>query len=226
MDDRPDSLQVLFRKAVPVEFVSYLQRRQEWIYQEAYQSCYGDPRWTEAEARSLLGDTERALFESEMRRAAEKFGLTWRNADHVGLNCTYVKVIAGPFRISAHRVPSPGSFVRPCESRKQDAAVNKFMDGYVLDGALSVPLPRLERASEIAIHALHGSIEVDSKKNLFLELAAPDSELETYRWQCSFMELRQAYLSDARSTQSAKEIEDRAKPTPRKKKRKQQGEKE
>src|SRR5581483_5598644 len=128
-------------------------------------------------------------------------------------NCSYVKVAAGPFRLTTHRVATPGSFVAPCVSRKQDAAVNEFMDGYVLhedgvrDGAvcLCVPLPALEQAKEIAVYALHGTWEQDGRRTPFLEIAAPDADLEVYRWQCSFNDLKQAYLADSRAKQDGEQ---------------------
>src|SRR6185312_732255 len=213
------SLQVLFRKTVPVGFIDYLLRRQQWIYEEAKQNCYGNSLWSEAEARSMLGDTERAIFEHEMRKGAEKFGLKWENASHAGDNFNYVRISAGSFRLTGHRVPCPGYFVRRCVSRQQNAAVNRFMDGYVLDGALSVPLPKLEAASAINVYALHGTTVIDGKESQFLELAAPDSELEGYHWKCGFLDLRQAYLADARKQKTSSNVEDKAQPKPRKQRR-------
>ena len=193
-DDSQDSLQVLFRQTVPVEFVDHLTRRQRWVYEEANRQCYDNPLWTEAEARYILGHTERVLFENEMRKGAVSFGIDWENANHVGDNCTYVKVVSGKFKMTGHRVPCPGYFVRPAESRKQEAAVNRFMDGYVLDGALSIPLPLLKQAKQIAAYILHGTtVDENGEKKLFLQLAIPDSELDGYRWECSFVDLRQAY---------------------------------
>lgn len=214
--EHPDSLQVLFRKLVPVRFIDYLLRRQEWIYQEAFQVSHDSALWSEAEARNLVGDMERAIFENEMRKSADVCGLKWENAEHAGDNFNFVRVIAGQFRLTGHRVSCPGYFVRPCVSRRQDAVVNRFMDGYVLDGALTVPLPKLEAAKAINVYILHGSTTVDGQRRLFLELAAPDSELEGYHWQCSFLDLRQAYLADARQQKRTGALEDKAKPKPRK----------
>src|SRR5258708_6367964 len=120
----PDNLQMHFRKVVPVSFRDQLIRRQEWVYEEARQQCFGNTLWSNAEAEWMLGDTERALFEAEVRRAANAAKLRPEDATHHGNNCTYVKVTAGNFRITSHRVSTPGAFVTPCESRKQDAAVN------------------------------------------------------------------------------------------------------
>jgi hypothetical protein len=221
----PNSLQVLFRRTVPLGFIDHLVRRQEWVYQEAQAQCFKNTLWTEAEARFLVGDTERALFESEMRKAAQRFNLPWQDAAHQGGNCTYVKVSAGKFRITAHRVHTPGEFVNPCASRRQDAAVNQFMEGYVLEGSLCVPLPKLEEAEEIAIYLLHGSIVApDGQRASFINLAAPDSELEHYQWQCSSAELKQAYLADSRSSDKDGEVRDLVQPTVRKKKKTQEGE--
>jgi hypothetical protein len=166
----------------------------------------------------MLGDTERAIFESETRKAAIACGLSWEDAAHLGGNCTYVKVSVGNFRITTHRVQSPGCFVEPCESRKQDAAVNQFMDEYIDEDLLVVPLPKLRHAAEIAVYLLHGTTESqDSKRSPFLEVAAPDSELKVYRWQCSLADLRMAYMADARKADATPDIEDKAKPKPKQK---------
>jgi hypothetical protein len=225
--ENTDSLQLHFRKSVPVAFIARLIQRQEWIYEEARQQCFNGTLWSKAEARWMLGDTERAIFESEMRKAAKASGLNCEDADHLAKNCTYVKVSAANFRITAHRVPSPGCFVEPCESRKQDAAVNKFLDEWIDDGLLCAPLPKITSAKEIAIYVLHGATKsIEGKRTLFLELAAPDSELQDYRWNCSFADLRQSYLADAREPSAARSVEDKAKPKPKKKKDKPEAENE
>jgi len=162
-----------------------------------------------------------------MRKAARASGLNCEDADHLGNNCTYVKVSAANFRITAHRVSSPGCFVQPCESRKQDAAVNGFLDEWIDDGLLCVPLPNIKAAKEVAIYVLHGATRnTEGKRILFLELAAPDSELQVYRWHCSFADLRQSYLADTREPGAARSVEDKAKPKPKKKKDKPEAENE
>jgi hypothetical protein len=215
--DKRDTLQVHFRQSVPVTFLDHLMRRQEWVYEEARQQCLGNALWTEAEADWMMGDTMRALFEAEFRRAAIACGLSWENVSHNGKNCTYVRVSAGNFRISSHHVSSPGSFVPPAESRKQDAAVNQFMDEYIDEGLLCAPLPKLERAKEIVIYLLHGATKShDGRRALFLEFAAPDADSEVYQWHCSLSGLRQAYLAEARDASPDASIEDKAKPKPKK----------
>jgi len=163
----------------------------------------------------MLGYTERALFKSELRKAAIDSGLPCEDVGHNANNCNYVRVSAGNIRITAHRVPTPGSFVPEAESRKQDASVNQFLDEYIDEGLLRVPLPKIQHAKEIVFYILHGSIiNLDGKKP-FLEVATPDSELSTYRWNSSFLDLRQAYMADARKD-ATKEVEDKAKPKPKK----------
>jgi hypothetical protein len=194
-----NSLLEHFRKQVPVVFVTEIARLQPQIYQEAAASAYRDPRWTEAEGRSLIGDFERAIFENVTRKAARTSGLDAQDVDHVGGNCSCVHVYAGNIALTTHRVPEPGYFVRQCESRKQNAAVNKFLDGYVLKGSLSAPLPVLGRADQIRLYILHGTrLMASGDRESFVQLAAPDSELGKYQWLCSFGELQQAYLADSR----------------------------
>lgn len=143
-----DSLFDHIRKQIPAGFVTYLAQRQPQVYPEAAATAFSDPRWTEAEGRMLVGDVERAIFESISRKAAEKYKLRWENVDHIGKNSSCVHIYAGNVNLTTHRVACPGYFVRPCESRKQDAAVNEFMDGYFLEGSLCAPLPTLSAAKE------------------------------------------------------------------------------
>jgi hypothetical protein len=67
-------------------------------------------------------------------------------------------------------------------------------------------------------------VALDGKRTPFLYLAAPDSELEHYQWQCSSAELKQAYLAESRSEDKDGEVKDLVQPTIRKKKKTQDGE--
>ncbi len=192
-----------FRQQVPVEFVTEIARRQPLAYQEAVATAYGSPMWTDAEARTLVGDVERAIFENIARVAAKNSGLKTENVDHVGGNCSCVHVYSGNIALTTHRVTERGYFVRPCESRKQSASVNKFLNGYVLDGSLSAPLPVLSEANQIRLYVLHGSkLNANKEREFFVQLAAPDAELARYQWICSFAELQQAYLADSRENEN------------------------
>ena len=219
-NENHDNVQWHFRKSVPVKFIDHLIRRQEWVYAEARHQCCDNPLWSEPEARWMLGYTARSIFENELRKAAIASGLRVEDADHLGGNCSYVKVSAGNFRITAHRVPSPGSFVDPCESRRQDAAVNQLMDEYINEGLLCAPLPRIQQAKEIQIYLLHGELDNQAGVRMpFLELAAPDWELSKYQWQCSLSDLRQLYVADARIAGTETALEDRARPKPKQNKK-------
>lgn len=204
------------RQHIPGGFVTFLAQHQPQVYPEAAASAFNDPRWTQAEGRMLVGDIERAIFENIVRKAAKKYKLRVSDVDHNGGNSSCIHVFAGNLRLTTHRVPSPNYFVRPCESRKQDSAVNKFMDGYVLEGSLSAPLPALDKAEEIRLFILQGSVieEKDGKeeRRSFIQLAAPDAALVRYRWICSFGELQQAYLADARDSNREQEQETRVLP--------------
>ena len=132
-------------------------------------------------------------------RWLEKYKLRWENVDHIGKNSSCVHIYAGNINLTTHRVACPGYFVRPCESRKQDAADDEFMDGYFLEGSLCAPLPTLSAAKEIRLYILQGSaLNEKGERESFIELAAPDSALAQYPWIRSFGELQQAYLADAR----------------------------
>jgi hypothetical protein len=201
-----------FLKQVPHDFVGLLMQRQEPVYMEAQASAFNDPRWTRSEGRSLVGDFERAIFENVTRKCAKLAGLKYADIEHRGKNSSCVQIAASNLRLTTHRVPMPGYFVRPCESRKEAAAVNKFMDGYHLDGALCAPLPTLESAECISLYILHGKyIKSTGEQRLFMQIAAPDASLDEYRWICDFGELHQAYMDDRRRSDDG-EMKDERKP--------------
>lgn len=201
MNDNPVFTHI--RTLVPVGFVTELARRQPQVYEEARASAYADPRWTKAEGRSLIGHFERAIFENVTRVAARNHGLSYDDVDHVGDNCSCVHVYAGNLALTTHRVSEPGQFVRQCESRKQNAVVNRFLNGYVLEGSLCAPLPDLEKAPQIRLYILNGTkLNANNEREHFVQLAAPDAELSRYQWACSFAELQQAYLADSRKDAS------------------------
>lgn len=196
-----DFMNAHIRRAVPEKFVDYMLQRHSWIHQEAYQRCYSDPLLSKAEARYLLGHTERALCEAEMRKAAQLCGLQWMDVEHNGGNCSCVKVHAGNLVISSHRVQTPRQMVQEAESRKQAAAANRFLNGYVLEGSLSAPLPTLADAQQIHVYLLHGwtlDLATDEKK-FFMHLAVPDSEVVKYCWDCSLQQLKQDFVADRRA---------------------------
>lgn len=220
----PDNLFQYIRTRIPIGFIADLARRQPQVYAEAAATAYEDPRWTEAEGRSLIGHLERAIFENMTRNAAKAHGMIPNDKDHHGENCSCVHVYSDNLALTTHRVPEPGHFVRQCASRKQDAAVNKFLDGYLLDGSLCAPLPQLKGAERIRLYILHGArVNANNEKELFIQLAAPDAELNGYQWICSFSELQQAYLEDSRTNVDQTDNMPAKKPTLRKIKKTSEG---
>jgi hypothetical protein len=202
MSQTIDFMNAHLRSAVPEKFIDYMLQRHSWFHQEAYQRCYSDPLMTAPEARYLLGHTERVLGEAEMRKAAQLCGLKWADVEHAGGNCTCVTVYAKNLSITCHRVQSPRQMVQEAESRKQAAAANRFLNGYVLEGSLSAPLPTLTNAQLIHVYLLHGwTIDPRSQeKRFFMNFAVPDSEIAKYCWDCSLHQLKQDFVADRRST--------------------------
>jgi hypothetical protein len=215
MNNKIDSMSAHIRSAVPEKFVDYMMKRHQWFHAEANASAYRDPRWSGAEGSYIAGHLERILGESEMRKAAILSRLDCEDAEHNGRNCTCVKVHAGNLVITSHRVPSPGFMVREAESRKQAAVANRFLNGYVLEGALCAPLPTLESAESIQVYLLHGTYidpRTDEKK-FFMQFAVPDSLVEDYCWVSSLAQLKQEYIADARAAkQTPSTIKDNVRP--------------
>ena len=212
------------RSALPEKFFDYMLQRHQWFHQEASASCYRDPRWTAPEASYLLGHMERVLGESELRKVAKLCALRCEDVLHNAKNCNYVKVYAKNLVITAHRVQSPRQMVQHAESRKQAAVANKFLNGYVLEGTLSAPLPSIEGAEEIQVYLLHGwALDARSnEKKFFMQFAVPDAQVEEYCWECSFQQLKQEYLADKRvAKEKTSAVSDAVRPRIKKDKKKE-----
>ena len=91
--------------------------------------------------------------------------------------------------------------VQEAESRKQAAVANRFLNGYVLEGSLSAPLPTLADAEQIHVYLLHGGTmdPATDEKKFFMHLAVPDSEVVKYCWDCSLQQLKQDFIADRRA---------------------------
>jgi len=200
------SLQDHVVDTVPQTFFERFSSRQQFAYSEA-DTALTDPRWTRKDGTFVRGFMKRALIEQNGREAADAASLTWKDIDYKGGRTSCVHVYAGNIRITFHRVPSPWSFVPPCDSRRQDAAANRFLDGYVLEGTLCAPLPELRDASAIRMYVLHGTTHVKGEVVNFCNLAVPDSELKSYCWQMTFEELQQAYIAKQHTGRVAQSIQ-------------------
>ena len=101
--------------------------------------------------------------------------------------------------ISTHHIGGPNQFVRRCKSRKQNAAVNKFLDQLALDEILIEPIPKLDEAGVVYAHLLHGRIyERHGNQEFthdFLRLAFPDADLKKYAKNYSILEILQKYAA-------------------------------
>jgi hypothetical protein len=180
---------------VPEQFWRALAARQDAVYQEAKDRAFETDSWTKPEAETVAPIIRRALFENELRKAAEVAGLRSFDMDHVGKNYGYVLIRAGNLVITAHHVGGPKHFVRPCESRKQNASINRWLDTLILDGILD--LPSLDDAETINAYVLHG-IEIEERaeqifETPFLQVAVPDAELSRYQKNYAIGELIGAY---------------------------------
>ena len=167
----------------------------------------------------MVGHFRRALFENLLRESAELSGLSVVDNQHAGDNVGYVLVTAPRTEFTIHSVDNPNRFVRECVSRKQHAAVNRLVDGY-LDGTLRQNPPRLDGEKPVYHLILHGTEERTDEsgklyRSTFLRVAIPDAELKRYRRNYNVPEILQWYASTEVNASKVKSL-DLARPTPEK----------
>jgi hypothetical protein len=213
--------------AFPKTFLTHLLERQTALYQMALGSVRAEQPWTDAEAFDLLPHWRRAIFESELRKAAVSCNLKARNVLHNGENCNCVTIEAKTLVLTAHFVNSPKEFVRDAESRKQNAGVNRWLTHYVDERLLTSPVPKVDNR-QIYVNLLHGAVFPTSKKQdrpidpvtCFLHFAIPAADSKEYLAGCNWsaQELLRHYASaDSSAYEPIVTIADRAQPVVKKK---------
>jgi hypothetical protein len=210
--------------AVPREFVTWLLARQQTIYRQSIAFAFNNENWTPAEAMSVLPYIRRGLFESEFRKAGIECGLKTFDMPHAGENCSCVMVKASGLILTEHYVDGPGQWVRDALSRKQNTAVNRWLEEFADERLLLHPLPKLGR-KPIYLNVLHGghfaNSETDSltidPSSCFLRFAIPefaiaDEGSKKYLHNWSAQEVLLAYESTANTALAPQTIEDKAQP--------------
>jgi len=206
-------------RAYPKQFFTRLAERQQAIYAQSIAISFKDQSWESPEGNYILPHNRRILFESEFRKAAKDCKLHAFDSAHAGDNCTYVMVKADGLIITEHYVDGPKQFVRPAESRKQNAAVNNWLDEYTDENLLTQPLPKLGR-NAIYLNLLHGCTLMTSpegelvvnSESCFLRIAIPDDESQKYLYNWSIQEVLMAYATAPDSAAAPQAIEDKAQP--------------
>jgi hypothetical protein len=213
-------------KSTPEGFFKQLFERQPALYAQALAVAFKEFTWKMPEGFHVLHAVRRALFENELRASALANAIPFYDVPHLGGNCSYVMVKSKPIIFTVHYVDGPCQFVREAESRKQNAGINKWVD-YYLDERLFVEAPpAIRKDKPIYINILHGGdfsritdgLTVDPT-SLFIRVAIPDSQSVQYVRNWSVQELIQAYASRSDSAAAQTEIEDKAKPVIRPKKK-------
>jgi hypothetical protein len=207
-----------FVRAVPKQFITHLLERQQTIYQQSIAFAFNE-NWTASEAMSVLPYIRRGLVESEFRKTAVECGLKPFDMPHVGENCSFVMVKANGLILTEHYVDGPGQWVRDAESRKQNTAVNKWLDEFSDDRLLLHPLPKLGR-KPIYLNVLHGGHFANSETDsltidvatCFLHIAIPEEGSKKYLCNWSAQEILLAYATAADTAVAPQAIEDKAQP--------------
>lgn len=217
-----DPFREKFVRAFPPQFLQMLVLRQRSLYEQAIAMAF-DSAWAWPEAASVLPCMLRALWEAEVRAIAVGVGLRAVDRKHTAENCGYVMIDAGGLTLTVHRVASPHEFVRDAESRKENAAVNRFACCYYTDERLlTAPLPQ-PGSTPVYLNLLHGghmarSVEGKmsvSPESLFLRVAIPDPLTRTYVRNWSAQELLSSYAVTPLGAPAAQLMEDRAVPRKR-----------
>ncbi|MGB8542750.1 MAG: hypothetical protein WCD49_14045 [Candidatus Acidiferrales bacterium] len=179
-----DPLRDLIMEQSPEGFWSELKRRQDALYREAHAYAHHGALWEAHDALAVFPIVRRAVFESALRSAARSHGLKPYDLFHDGDNYSYVLVKKKKLVITCHHVSSPDSFVRPAKSRKQNAAINEWLDYFTPRELLLGPLPELRKSGKINLYILHGQQPANAEKTKytsFLRIAIPNSELTEYQ---------------------------------------------
>jgi hypothetical protein len=105
-----------------------------------------------------------------------------------------------------------------------EMAVNRMIDYYIRQELLTAPLPDLKKSGTVNIHILHGQVitavgaeEDRQKREAFLQIAVPDSELSEYRRIYNVRDLLQFYVQRDSEPKPEVRVADRAMPKIKKK---------
>lgn len=214
-------------RAIPKGFFTHLIERQLSLYQQSISMAFVEG-WEPAEAFSAVPTIRRCFWESALRKSAISNGLKCFDMDHAAENSSCVLVKADKLILTEHYVEGPNQTVRPAKSRKQNSAVNAWMDEYTDDRLLLTPLPKLGN-NPIYLNLLHGAnfshltpenLAIDPT-SCFLRIAIPaaaneeEKESDKYLHNWSVDEILQAYVIHAETA-----VEDKAHPRRKTKPRK------
>jgi len=191
-----DAVRDLIIDGSPAAFWKDLVTKQDALYGEAYSYSYHGALWEKQEAETVFPFVRRAMFENVFRTSARAQGLKAYDMRHIN-DYPYVLVKTKRLVITAHHVGSPGEFVPPAETRKQNAAINKHLDYYLRAELLLEPLPGLSKSGRVNIYVLHGQTAnaADEEKGFtpFLHIGIPDTDLTCYSKVYNVRDLLQIY---------------------------------
>ena len=97
------------------------------LYRDAHDTVYNNPVIGKPEADYLLGHQRRALFEAATRNLGVEHGLKVGMEQPEKGGCEHVKIIVGPFGLTASHIAWPAGFPRISRSREQYASINEHL---------------------------------------------------------------------------------------------------
>jgi hypothetical protein len=204
-------------RAVPKTFWTDLKERQIPIYKQSLAISSAED-WSRVEALAVLPGNRRALFEHAMRQSAITAKLKPFDIPHLGDNSSCVTIKAAGLIIAGHFVDGPRQIPREAESRKQNAAVNRFITHHTDERLLLEPLPKFGN-KPVYLNILHGGhfpslksdkLEIDPT-TAFMRVGIPAQDCVKYLFNWSVEELLLEYAGKQDIGQQP-EIADRAHP--------------
>jgi len=164
MTDPALPLNQLLATHMPPGFIRALLEITPNLYLDAYDTVHNNPVLGKPEADYLLGHQRRALFEAATRNLGVEHGLKIEMEQPEKGGCKHVKIIVGPFGLTASHIAWPGGFPRISRSREQYASINEHLSQNQLFPVESNP--RNKQIYGIIIHT-----EIPGKKNEFHSLS-------------------------------------------------------
>ncbi len=157
-------LNQLLATHIPPGFIRAFLEIAPNLYRDAFDTVYNNPVIGKPEADYLLGHQRRALFEAATRTLCVEHGLKVGMEQPEKGGCEHVKIVVGPFGLTASHIAGPGGFPRISRSREQYASINEHLSQNQLFPVESNPGD--EQIYGIIVHS-----EVPGKKNEFHSLS-------------------------------------------------------
>jgi len=226
MRNRPN-LFALLVKQLPHAFIRTIEQRFPNLYEASHDTVLHDAMVSEPYRASLTGQVRHAYLQSEFGRCAQDNGLVV-SLEYGESGYPYSIVNTGRLLLTSAVTSSISDVPKPAEFRAQLALMNQFDEAPKLplsgDG-MSAPAPRVRGRTVYAIvyHvALRPNVPAEYRRRPgFIGVGIPTPKMDGWAFSCSLLKIIEQQLARERAKEQA--VEDRVRPTPRKKRIDQDG---